>query len=1007
LTLPLVSSTPQLSYAYFSTFIFITILQQPCFQKRAFKEAQRNSNSANNEYLNAAAEGDERRGRIKEVHEQQTSCEELGHKVANDQLLLRAMIACAKVDVDCYHEMSNSALRDKEDSVCEINVYLEEIRGKTRSMMTDVSDNEIKFKNIDREVSRANEAVQQETQVLKDQISDINRKNLDLDRELHLRRGELITLEEKMSTLEKSGTTARDERDGIKKKAVAEKGIQDQVLLDLDGELETARASESACLEKSAKARNEENRLIILKDVLEKDAKDKENIIRGNSSDYTAKLKSLHKKISDFEKIEVDLRNEFEIAKTKVSDLEAYIANKKSELRTQEEEQENARRKLVEGKSKLQQLRGKFCDDEKETLAVEARMQKSKKNFEDEKSRLENEAMENRKIFERQDKEIEAVAIIIRQEIDRQAAADIVIAEKKMAMQQQEVSKKTRSVKQSEELASLKKVADEFRTSLDVVIGSHTKAQAENKALRDEIAEVEASTLSLGAIQLETMTSELKSKLLPSNKVKEIKANVQKSIECDKALEINIDKETAEVQKCRDSFESGKDELMAKAKIKNAEEMKKVEESFTENARAISEEKERPAESERLKEDIKSKISATEAEIEKDNDTIRACKEKEYSYKMERESIEAEIAKNEEMKALESLSEVEGKCDHEPFESKGAVKSGKKKQHNSSATKSSGNEPERTRVEPGFTPESEGQDPLVEAPKQAERLLPDQNLLEEQFEINKRHEDDDADSEVAERARAKSSSHTRKLEKKQRKKEAAKAAAAAGASLSITVPDSATAIAVEHTSAKSVALKKVEKKSRKSSKDFHANVKGDERSDGDGNFNFDEDDTFDLFQDGGGPIHKKSSNKHSIKKKSSKTPHAILGDSLNEEEDDDAFTQKPIRGSSSGKVVAKSQMSKKAPSESSQQKALPVLVPFDDESVPIIPSTAIKTKVKSKSSSKDERNRQEEKIRGVSRSRSPPSLSTSSSKSKDKTNKPTKATANETDWLFGMDDFSF
>jgi hypothetical protein len=295
----------------------------------------------------------------------------------------------------------------------------------------------------------------------------------------------------------------------------------------------------------------------------------------------------------------------------------------------------------------------------------------------------------------------------------------------------------------------------------------------------------------------------------------------------------------------------------------------------------------------------------------------------------------------------------------------------------------------------------------VEAPKQAERLLPDQNLLEEQFEINKRHEDDDADSEVAERARAKSSSHTRKLEKKQRKKEAAKAAAAAGASLSITVPDSATAIAVEHTSAKSVALKKVEKKSRKSSKDFHAYVKGDERSDGDGNFNFDEDDTFDLFQDGGGPIHKKSSNKHSIKKKSSKTPHAILGDSLNEEEDDDGFTQKPIRGSSSGKVVAKSQMSKKAPSESSQQKALPVLVPFDDESVPIIPSTAIKTKVKSKSSSKDERNRQEEKIRGVSRSRSPPSLSTSSSKSKDKTNKPTKATANETDWLFGMDDFSF
>ena len=985
----------------FSTKIYLSSCMQYVIyaQKRAFKEAQRNSNSANNEYLNAAAEGDERRGRIKEVHEQQTSCEELGHKVSNDQLLLRAMIACAKVDVDCYHEMSNSALRDKEDSVRQINLYLEEIRAKTRSMEMDISDNETKFKNIGREVSRANEAVQQETQALKDKISDNNQKNLDLDRELHLKRGELITLEEEMSKLEKSGALARDNREAIKKKAAAEKGIQNQVLLDLEGELVTAQANESACLEKRAKAKNEENRLIILKDVLEKDIKDKENIIRGNSSDYTAKLKSLHKKISDFEKIEVDLRGEFEKAKTKVSEIVSHITNKKSDHKMQEEEQEIARRKLVEGKSKLQQLRGKSSDDEKETLAVEERMQKSTKNFEDEKFRMENEAIENKKSIDKIDEEIEAIAVIVRQHVDRQAAAEIAIAEKKMAMQQQEVSQKAKAEQQSEELANLKKAADESRASLDFLVDERNKAQAKNKEVQNQVDEEETRTRSLEAIKLHTVTSELKSKLLPSNKIKEIKASVQKSVESDKVLEANIDKEIAEVQKCRDSFESGKDELMAKAKAKNAEEMKKVEESFSENARVISEEQERPAESERLKEGIESKITATEAEIVKDSEAIRACKEKEDNCKMELERIEAEIAQIKEIKM------------------KAAVKSGKKKQQGfSSAAKSSGDEPECARVDPGFTLEEKQLDDIIEAPLNGQGSLPDRKLLMEKSERYQRRENDEnddgggADGDVAERVRAKSSSHARKLEKKQRKKEAAKeAAAAAGVNLSTTFSETDEATTIEHTKPKADSTNKVDKKGRKQSRGVYSNVKEDRGSDGDGNFNFDEDDTFDLFQEGGGPTRKKSSNKIlATKKESTIVPHAILGDSLNDDDDDD-FEQKPIRGgaSSTNNKVTKPQLAKKGSSESSQRKALPVLVPFDDESVPVIPTTAIKTKVKPKSSSKDERHRQEEKVfRGVSRSRSPPSLSTSSSKNKEKT-KPSKATANETDWLFGMDDFSF
>jgi len=937
-------------------------------------------------------------------------------------------------------------------------------------MEKDMTSNEAKFKNDDRELSRAIAAAQQETRTLKGHISDNNVKIMELDRELHLKRGELITLEDKLGDLERSGASAREGRDVLKKAVAAEKNVQDKILSDLSAELEAARVHENSSLDKRAKAKNEENRLIILKDVLEKDAKDKEKVLRGNSSDYSAKLKSLQKKICEFLKIEVDLRGECETAKCKVSEQEKGISDKESVLKKQEEEEEIARRQIAEGKAKLQQLRGKTQDDEKEALAIKERIQKSKKDFEDEKSRLDNAEDEQRKLIAKYDKDIETFAVVIRQHTDRQTAAEKYLAEKQTATQQQEELNKTKAVRQTQELAEMEEAADAIGRKIGSVKADHAKVLIQNDELRKEIADWGGRTRGLEAIKLETITPELKSKLLPSKKIKEIKARVQKSIESDKSQEDNLDKEIVEVQKSRDSFESGKDDLMAKAKAKNAEDMKKIEETSQENLRAIAKENERPAASQRKKDEIEVKLASTEAEIEKLNQEAEASEKEEATCNVERKRIELEIVKNEEQKQFDAAAkataeseaermraeseaatiklektqrEVKAKAEAEAermrAESEAAAKKLEKTQREANAKAEA--EAERVRAESEAAAkkkEKKQREDNAKAEAEAERVRSEseaaaKNIEKEQREdiakaaaetervcaesdaaakkIEKKLHEDTADAEVeAERVRAELEAVARKLEKRQRK-EAARAAAAVAAK-------AAAEEEAERAYANAIALKKLEKKARKSDAAAKSHKKaslsqssqpegdysygGSGGSDVDEGFNFDEEETFDLFEEGGGSGRKKISTKSTSKgigKSSSvAAPHAILGDSIGDN-DDGRFEEKTKRTASSNKLATKSNVSKKTPPESSQRKALPVLVPFDDESASFAPTAK-------KPSTKEERRRQEEKAaRGVSRSRSPPS---SSSANKTKANaKPAKAAAQETDWLFGMDDFSF
>jgi len=519
----------------------------------------------------------------------QSESTDLAQSVEEDQRHLKQVIVDAKVDIDHLLEMSQRMADAKAESRREIEECLSLISTKQQGFEMQNKEDEVHFEKGIMETQREIDRMHQELEERKRSISTLREQSFDKQRDIDDLRGSILHATQRLGVLMKSVEGEKETVATLKEELASFSREQQATASKLESGAAEAQANLTDTLSELAKVTGDENRLVVQKELLQKENKAKNSKICMAKAEYSSKLKSLRNKIKEM--LVVDEKDkgaikalEGELALLGLQSTE-FIVNQQA----QDMVHADAKRQLAEQKRTVDQLNSEKTKLEADTREVD--------------SETEQKVLMGKVEIEEIELAIKVLSDKALEVTTKQAAvraANEVFNDQKLELEQSaaefELQLQASRDRRCAIAAAHKSAVEEDQKRIKEVEGKVEAASKENDNAARANAEIRASMDEclqridlLRTAELSTLSDDLRAELLPPTTIAAIKALIEEETKNQERDETELDKKIATSKLSLEMFRDGKDKVQAANQGQFATQLAKIVNTMEADALFIKE----------------------------------------------------------------------------------------------------------------------------------------------------------------------------------------------------------------------------------------------------------------------------------------------------------------------------------------------------------------------------------------------------------------------------------